>query len=73
VTANRTFIRRQLAAAHRARARGDRPEAIRLLTYAIAEGLGSCEENLRVLVEEAQRHADRRRPRTAPPPGRPPK
>lgn len=73
MTANRTFIRKQLVAAYRARARGDRPEAIRLLTYAIAEGHGSSEENLRVLVEEARRHADRRRPRPTAPPTRPPK
>lgn len=73
MTANSTFIRRQLAAAYRARARGDREEARRLLIYAVAEGHGSPEQNLQALVEEAQRHADRRRPRPTTTPGRPPK
>lgn len=73
MTANRTFIRRQLAAAYRARARGDRQRAIQTLMYTLAEGHGSVEQNLQLLLEEAQRHADRRRPRPATPPTRPPR
>ena len=61
MSSNRQFIHTQLEAAWQANRRGERDLAIRTLIHAIAEGDGTTEENLRVLVEEASRR------RTSPP------
>jgi hypothetical protein len=55
MSSNRQFIHTQLEAAWQARRSGNRDLAIRTLIHAIAEGDGTTEENLRVLVEEAGR------------------
>lgn len=65
MTGNSTFIRNQLEAAWQAKQRGDRDTAIRTLSYAIAEGDGTAEENLRLLAEEAARHSPHHNPPVA--------
>jgi hypothetical protein len=64
MTDNRTFIREQLETAWQARARGNRNQAIKTLIRAIAEGDGTPEENLRILLEEAGRRPNQRHPST---------